>query len=50
MGEGAAYNYLAMEDAIKDSGLGEKDISNEKTGIIVGSGGKGRYQQIGSVS
>ena len=39
MGEGAAYNYLAMEDAIKDSGLGEKDISNEKTGIIVGSGG-----------
>ena len=39
MGEGAAYNYLAMEDAIKDSGLSEKDISNDKTGIIVGSGG-----------
>ena len=39
MGDGAAYNYLAMEDAIKDSGLSEKDISNDKTGIIVGSGG-----------
>ena len=39
MGDGAAYNYIAMRDAIKDSGLEEKDISNEMTGIIVGSGG-----------
>ena len=39
MGEGAAYNYIAMRDAIKDSGLDDKDISNERTGIIVGSGG-----------
>jgi 3-oxoacyl-[acyl-carrier-protein] synthase-1 len=39
MGEGAAYNYLSMEQAIKDSGLEEKDISNERTGIIMGSGG-----------
>ncbi len=39
MGEGAAYNYLSMEQAIKDSGLEEKDISNERTGLIMGSGG-----------
>lgn len=39
MGEGAAYNYLAMEDAIKDSGLEEKDISSERAGLIMGSGG-----------
>ena len=39
MGDGAAYNYLSMKDSIKDSGLEEKDISNEMTGIIVGSGG-----------
>jgi len=39
MGDGAAYNYLAMAQAIEDSGLTEKDISNERTGIIMGSGG-----------
>ena len=39
MGDGAAYNYIAMRDAIKDSGLEESDVSNEMTGIIVGSGG-----------
>jgi len=39
MGDGAAYNYIAMKNAIKDSGLEEKEVSNEKTGIIVGSGG-----------
>ena len=39
MGDGAAFNYIAMKDAIKDSGLNENDISNEMTGIIVGSGG-----------
>ncbi len=39
MGDGAAYNYIAMKNAIEDSGLEEKDISNEMTGIIVGSGG-----------
>ena len=39
MGDGAAYNYISMKDAILDSGLDEKDISNEMTGIIVGSGG-----------
>ena len=39
MGDGAAYNYIAMKEAIKDSGLEDKNISNEMTGIIVGSGG-----------
>ena len=39
MGDGAAYNYISMKKAIEDSGLDEKDISNEMTGIIVGSGG-----------
>jgi 3-oxoacyl-[acyl-carrier-protein] synthase I len=39
MGAGAAWNYLAMEQAIRDAGLEEKDISNERTGLIMGSGG-----------
>ena len=39
MGDGAAYNYIAMKNAIIDSGLEETDVSNEMTGIIVGSGG-----------
>ncbi|HEY8275967.1 MAG TPA: beta-ketoacyl-ACP synthase I [Methyloceanibacter sp.] len=39
MGDGAAWNYLAMEQAIRDAGLEEKDISNERTGLIMGSGG-----------
>ena len=39
MGDGAAYNYLAMDDAIEDSGLTEQEVSNERTGIIMGSGG-----------
>ena len=39
MGDGAAFNYIAMKNAIEDSGLDEKDVSNEMTGIIVGSGG-----------
>jgi 3-oxoacyl-[acyl-carrier-protein] synthase-1 len=39
MGDGAAYNYLAMQQAIADSGLSESDVSNERTGLIMGSGG-----------
>jgi 3-oxoacyl-[acyl-carrier-protein] synthase-1 len=39
MGDGAAYTYIAMRQAIADSGLTEAEISNERTGIIVGSGG-----------
>jgi len=39
MGEGSAYNYIAMSEAVADSNLEEKDVSNETTGIIMGSGG-----------
>jgi 3-oxoacyl-[acyl-carrier-protein] synthase-1 len=39
MGDGAAYNFLAMQQAITDSGLEEKDVINERTGLIMGSGG-----------
>jgi 3-oxoacyl-[acyl-carrier-protein] synthase-1 len=39
MGDGAAFNYIAMEQAIADSGLEERDVSNERTGLIMGSGG-----------
>jgi 3-oxoacyl-[acyl-carrier-protein] synthase-1 len=39
LGGGAAWNHVAMEQAIRDSGLEDKDISSERTGIIMGSGG-----------
>ena len=39
MGSGSAYNYVAMKEAIKDSGLEDKDVSNNLTGIVMGSGG-----------
>ncbi len=39
LGGGAAWNHVAMEQAIRDAGLEEKEISHERTGIIMGSGG-----------
>ncbi len=39
MGDGASYNYIAMNEAIEDSGLNEDEISNNTTGLIMGSGG-----------
>jgi 3-oxoacyl-[acyl-carrier-protein] synthase-1 len=39
MGDGAAYNYLAMREAIADSGLEPHEVSNPRTGLIMGSGG-----------
>ncbi len=39
MGDGAAFNFIAMQQAIADSGLEEDDVSNERTGLIMGSGG-----------
>jgi 3-oxoacyl-[acyl-carrier-protein] synthase-1 len=39
MGKGAAWNYIAMQEAIADAGLEERDIKNPRTGIIMGSGG-----------
>ena len=39
MGKGAAWNYIAMQQAIADAGLEENDIKNPRTGIVMGSGG-----------
>ena len=39
MGNGSAYNYVAMKEAITDSGLEDKDISNVDSGMVMGSGG-----------
>jgi 3-oxoacyl-[acyl-carrier-protein] synthase-1 len=39
MGDSAAYNYIAMQEAVEDSGLSEDMVSNERTGLIAGSGG-----------
>ena len=39
LGEGAAWNHVAMEQAIQDSGLSPEEVSNVRTGIIMGSGG-----------
>ena len=39
MGKGAAWNYIAMEQAIADAGLEESDVKNPRTGIVMGSGG-----------
>ncbi|WP_422032905.1 beta-ketoacyl-ACP synthase I [Reyranella sp.] len=39
MGNGAAYAYLAMKQAIEDAGLSEAEVSNDRTGLVAGSGG-----------
>jgi 3-oxoacyl-[acyl-carrier-protein] synthase-1 len=39
MGDGAAFNYIAMQQAIEDAGLEEDMVSNERSGLIMGSGG-----------
>ncbi len=39
MGNGSAYNYVAMKEAIQDSGLKETEVSNFSTGMVMGSGG-----------
>ncbi|TIT79788.1 MAG: beta-ketoacyl-ACP synthase I [Mesorhizobium sp.] len=39
LSQGAAWNHVAMDQAIADAGLGEGDITNERTGIVMGSGG-----------
>lgn len=39
MGDGAAYNYIAMRQAIADSGLTDAEVSHERTGLVMGSGG-----------
>lgn len=39
MGDGSGWNYIAMDQAIRDAGLEKNDVSNDRTGIIMGSGG-----------
>lgn len=39
MGDGSAYNYVAMQEAIANSGLSDSDVSNDRTGLVMGSGG-----------
>ncbi len=46
MGDGAAYGYVAMTEAIADAGLGENDVSNPRTGLIMGSGGPSTSNQV----
>ncbi len=46
MGDGAAYNFVAMEEAIADAGLTEAEVSNERTGLIMGSGGPSTQNQV----
>ena len=48
MGDGAAFNYVAMVEAIADSGLEQGDVSNERTGLIMGSGGPSTMNLIQS--
>jgi 3-oxoacyl-[acyl-carrier-protein] synthase I len=48
MGDTAAYAYLAMEQALKDSGLEEKDVINPRTGLVVGSGGPSTRTLVGA--
>lgn len=49
MGEGAAYAYVAMKEAIEDSGLGEDVVTNERTGLVMGSGGPSTSAQTVAV-
>ncbi|MFV0276240.1 MAG: beta-ketoacyl-ACP synthase I, partial [Parahaliea sp.] len=49
MGGAAAYAYISLQQAIADAGLEEKEISNERTGIIAGSGGASSASQTDAV-
>lgn len=49
MADAAAYAYIAMQQAIEDAGLPEELVSNERTGIIVGSGGASTKNQIDAI-
>lgn len=46
MGDAAAYSYIAMAQAIEDSGLNEEQVSNPRTGLVVGSGGGSSKHQV----
>ena len=46
MGDAAAFAHISMAEAIEDSGLTEAQVSNERTGIVMGSGGASAYNQM----
>ena len=46
MGDGAAFNYIAMEQAIADAGLEKKHVSNPRSGLVMGSGGPSTSNQV----
>lgn len=46
MGDAAAYAYIALEQALADAGLKDEEISNERTGLVVGSGGASGEHQV----
>jgi 3-oxoacyl-[acyl-carrier-protein] synthase I len=49
MGDAAAFNYLAMREAIADAGLEDKEVSHPRTGLIMGSGGGSPENQCAAV-
>lgn len=48
MGDAAAYAFVAMQQAVADSGLEDSEVSNIRTGIVAGSGGGSSFNQVGS--
>jgi len=48
MGDGAAFNYIAMAEAIADAGLQDSDVSNTRTGLVMGSGGPSTSNLVGA--
>ncbi|WAJ69275.1 beta-ketoacyl-ACP synthase I [Catenovulum adriaticum] len=50
MGDAAAYAYIAMKQAVDDSGLSESQMSNPRTGLIVGSGGASSENQVNAAA
>jgi 3-oxoacyl-[acyl-carrier-protein] synthase I len=48
MGDGAAWNYIAMQQAITDSGLEAHEVSHDRTGLVMGSGGSSTRTLVAS--
>ena len=46
MGDAAAFSYIALTEAVKDSGLAEDQVSNVRTGLVMGSGGASSSNQV----
>ena len=46
MGDAAAYAYLSLKEAIADSGLTEEQVSNDRTGLVIGAGTGSAHSQL----